>query len=156
VNASHTAAPASTPSETPTTQPLKATRTATPASPLAEPQIAAKLQQQAGRTTLNVVLQDERLGRVALQLVERGGWIETAIRASDPRTAQALSNGAAGLIDLLQQRGLTLAGSGASAWDAQEGQRRDNPQRDHESHRRRFRLRRSGGEFEGALARAEI
>jgi hypothetical protein len=106
---------------------------------------------------LNVVLQDERLGRVALQLVERGGWIETAIRASDPRTAQTLSNSAAGLFEALQQRGLTLAaGNGAAAWDAQEGQRRDNPQREPESQRRRFRLRRSGGEFEGALARAEV
>ncbi len=121
-----------------------------------EPAISAELQQENRRTTLNVVLQDERLGRVALQLVERGGWIETAIRASDPRTVQLLSNGAAGLLEALQHGGLSLAaGNGASAWDAQEGQRRDNPQRDQESQRKRFRLRRSGGEFEGALARAE-
>jgi hypothetical protein len=89
--------------------------------------------------------------------VERGGWIETAIRASDPRTAQTLSHGAAGLFEALQQRGLTLAaGGGGGAWDTQEGQRKDDPQRDQEAHRRRFRLRRRGGEFEGALARAEV
>jgi hypothetical protein len=138
-------------------QPPEATRPVAAAIPPGEPVIAAKLHQQSGRTTLNVVLQDERLGRVALQIVERGGWIETAIRASDPRTAQSLSHGAAGLFEALQQRGLTLAaGTGASPWDAREGQRRDNPQRDQESQRRRFRLRRSGGEFEGALARAEV
>ncbi len=131
---------------------------ASSASPSRTLEVAAQLQQQHGRTTLNVVLHDERLGRVALQLVERGGWIETAIRASEPRTAHALSNGAAGLFDALQQRGLTFTTSGgsASAWDAQEGQRRDNPQRDRESQGRRFRLRRSTGEFAGALARAEV
>lgn len=137
-------------------QPIQEARPIAARNLPSESAIAAKLQQETGKTTLNVVLQDERLGRVALQLVERGGWIETVIRASDPRTAQALSNSAAALFETLQQRGLMPASSsGASSWDAQEGQRKDNPQREQESQRRRFRLRRSGGEFEGALARAE-
>lgn len=144
--------------EIPAARPRDATPPAAAAQPPNAPEIGATLRQQSGRTTLHVVLQDERLGRLALQLVERGGWIEAAIRASDPRTAQTLSNGAAGLFDALQQRGLALAtgGGAASAWDAQEGQRRENPQRDQEPQGRRFRLRRNAGEFEGALARAEI
>ena len=151
-------AQASMPAEPPPARPREETRPIASANPPNAPEIAAKLQQQSGRTTLNIVLQDERLGRVALQLVERGGWIETAIRASDPRTAQTLSNGAAGLFEALQQRGLALAtgGGASSAWDAQEGQRRDNPQRDQESQGRRFRLRRNAGQFEGALMRAEV
>jgi hypothetical protein len=156
-NAPHMTAPANMPAETSPARPREEMRPLPSATPPSAPEIAAKLQQQSGRTTLNVVLQDERLGRVALQLVERGGWIETAIRASDPRTAQTLSHGAAGLFEALQQRGLALTtGGGASAaWDAQEGQRRDNPQRDQELQGRRFRFRRNAGEFEGALARAE-
>lgn len=151
-------AQANIPAEPSPARPPEEARPVASVKPPSEPEIAAKLQQQSGRTTLSVVLQDERLGRVALQLVERGGWIETAIRASDARTAQTLANGAAALFEALQQRGLALAAGGgaSSAWDASDGQRRDNPQRDQESQRRRFRLRRNAGEFEGALARAEL
>src|SRR5690606_15984481 len=99
-NAPQIAAPTSSvPLQASTEEPQEAPRPLAAPNPSSEPEIAAKLQQQNGRTTLNVVLQDERLGRVALQLVERGGWIETAIRASDPRTAQTLSNNAAGLFE---------------------------------------------------------
>jgi hypothetical protein len=135
-------------------RPLVETRPAAGTGPASEPEVSAKLQQQGARTTLNVVLQDERLGRVALQLVERGGWIDTAIRASDPRTAHTLSNGAAGLFEALQQRGLTLA-AGASPWDAQEGQRRENAHSDQEPRKRRLRVRR-GAEFQGAWATAQV
>jgi hypothetical protein len=125
-------------------------------SPLAEdPQLTANLQQQASRTTLNVVMHDDRLGRVALQLIERGGWIETAVRASDPRAVQVLSNATSGLLETLQQRGITaIAAGGSAAWDAQEGQRRDNPHRDQDPQRRRLRVHRQGQEFIGALAQA--
>lgn len=129
---------------------------APPSAPLAEePALNAQIQQQASRTTLNVVMHDDRMGRVALQLIERGGWVETAIRTSDPRGAQVLSNATAGLIETLQQRGVTaMAAGGSAAWDAQEGQRRDNPHRDQDPQRRRLRVRRQGQEFIGALAQA--
>ena len=54
-----------------------------------------------------------------------------------------------------QQRGISaLAPGGATAWDSQEGQRRDNPHREQEAQRRRLRVRRQGQEFIGALAQA--
>jgi hypothetical protein len=120
-----------------------------------DPLVSAKLNQQAARTTLNVVIHDDRLGRVALQLVERGGWIDTAIRASDPRGVQLLASATSGLVEALQQRGISaLASGGATAWDSQDGQRRDNPHREQEPQRRRLRVRRQGQEFIGALAHA--
>ncbi len=126
-----------------------------PAPPVENPLVSAKLNQQAARTTLNVVIHDDRLGRVALQLVERGGWIDTAIRASDPRGAQLLTSATSGLVEALQQRGISaLTPGGATAWDSQEGQHRDNPHREQEPQRRRLRVRRQGQEFIGALAQA--
>ena len=139
---------------TPLRQPVSEP-SAVPTPPVEYPLVSAKLNQQGARTTLNVVIHDDRLGRVALRLVERGGWIDTAIRASDPRGAQLLASATSGLVEALQQRGiLALASGGATAWDSQEGQRRDNPHREQEPQRRRLRVRRQGQEFISTLAQA--
>lgn len=125
--------------------------------PAQEALVTAKLQQLPNRTTLTVVVHDDHLGRVALQLVDRGGWVETVIRASDPHMAQTLSNATGGLLETLQQRGInTFSGGSTTAWDAQEEQRRDNPHRDQEQQRRRLRTRRQEQQFTRLWAQAVV
>jgi len=87
----------------------------------------AALQKTHAGHRLNLVVQDDRLGRVALRLVERGGILETIVRAQHARTGRALSEGLPYLIESLAARGVEASPAGespAGGWQ-QEAQRQD-------------------------------
>jgi flagellar hook-length control protein FliK len=65
---------------------------------------------------LNLLLQDDRLGRIALRMVDRAGLIHAVVRTDGTRVAQLLSESLPALVDSLAQRGLL------ASWTSTQGE----------------------------------
>ncbi len=70
-------------------------------------QVAAAQVSRAGNATrLTVIVEDDRLGSVALRLAERHGGVEVVLRADNPATARQFQSSLPQLYENLLQRGL--------------------------------------------------
>ena len=103
----------------------------------------ASLARRARGAEMNIVLNDDRLGRVSLRLVERSGLVDAIVRTNTTRTAQALSESLPALIESLSRGGLQAAAASASAPGGgldrreEEGQRRNKQSREPDLETRR-------------------
>ena len=85
---------------------------------------------------LNVILNDERMGRVVVQLSERAGLVEAMVRSDNSRTRQLLAGELPALFDSLSRHGLradeTAMGHESSergrSFDPREGRSRHQGQ----------------------------
>ncbi len=76
---------------------------------------------------MNLLLSDDRIGRISVRLVERGGVIDTLVRTDSTRASHLFTEGLPSLLESLAQRGLQASHSGAGhffgSWeDAQSRQ----------------------------------
>ncbi len=76
---------------------------------------------------MNLLLSDDRIGRMSVRLVERGGVIDTLVRTDSTRASHLFTEGLPSLLESLAQRGLQASHSGAGhflgSWeDAQSRQ----------------------------------
>jgi flagellar hook-length control protein FliK len=84
---------------------------------------------------IQVLMQDERLGRIALRMVDRAGLIHAVVRTEGTQTAQVLSDSLPALLESLSQRGLlatwtSTQSDGQPQADPRQGQprrQRDSP-----------------------------
>lgn len=67
---------------------------------------AASLERNLGVSRLNVILNDERMGRVVVRLSERAGLVEAMVRSDNSRTRQLLAGELPALFDSLSRHGL--------------------------------------------------
>ena len=87
----------------------------------------AALHRKVDSHQMNLVLSDDRIGRMSVRLVERGGVIDTLVRTDSARASHLFTEGLPSLIESLAQRGLQASTSGAGhflgSWeDAQSRQ----------------------------------
>ena len=87
----------------------------------------AALHRKVDSHQMNLVLSDDRIGRMSVRLVERGGVIDTLVRTDSARASHLFTEGLPSLIESLAQRGLQASNSGAGhflgSWeDAQSRQ----------------------------------
>ena len=79
---------------------------------------------------INVLLQDDQLGRIALRVVDRAGLIHAVLKTDGARAAQLISESLPALLESLSQRGLLASwtsgqGAGQSQpFDLRQGQPR--------------------------------
>jgi hypothetical protein len=66
----------------------------------------ADFDRREDQTRFQLVLRDDRLGRVSLNLTERAGLIDLMVRADRPATARTLQDSLPALVDSLAQRNL--------------------------------------------------
>ena len=62
---------------------------------------------------MNLLLSDDRIGRMSVRLVERGGVIDTLVRTDSARASHLFTEGLPSLLESLAQRGLQASHSGA-------------------------------------------
>lgn len=67
---------------------------------------ASEFRRGANSTRLTLVVEDDRLGSLAVRLAERGGGVEVMLRADNPTTAKQFQNSLPQLYENLLQRGL--------------------------------------------------
>ena len=67
---------------------------------------AASFERNLGVSRLNVMLNDERMGRVVVRLSERAGLVEAMVRSDNSRTRQLLAGELPALFDSLSRHGL--------------------------------------------------
>ncbi len=87
----------------------------------------AALHRKIDSHQMNLLLSDDRIGRMSVRLVERGGVIDTLVRTDSTRASQLFTEGLPSLLESLAQRGLQASNSGAGhflgSWeDAQSRQ----------------------------------
>lgn len=83
---------------------------------------AAQVERRSGLTRMNIVIQDQSIGRVAIRMVERAGTVDTMIRANTPVTAQRISDQIPLLLESLSEKGMqTHSAAGGNLFDEQEG-----------------------------------
>jgi hypothetical protein len=80
-------------------------------------------------------MEDDRLGRIALRLVDRAGLIHAVVRTDGARTAQVISESLPALLESLSQRGLpsSWALPPSSGSDQPPGSRPDQQRRQRQS-----------------------
>ncbi|MBI1358344.1 MAG: hypothetical protein GC160_28750 [Acidobacteria bacterium] len=132
-------APAASPEPTPS-RPLAGSPAAEPkpAAP-AEPStqvVASEVRRTGDATQLRVLVEDDRLGSLALRLAERGGGVEVMLRAENPAAARQLQQGLPALYDSLLQRGFqTDARSWTPSSGSDGGRQQQHQQQDQERER---------------------
>jgi hypothetical protein len=77
---------------------------------------AATLANASGAQRLQVLLQDDQLGRISLRMVDRAGLIQAVVRTDGARAAQLISESLPVLLESLAQRGLP------ASWTSSQGQ----------------------------------
>jgi flagellar hook-length control protein FliK len=82
---------------------------------------AATLANASGAQRLQVLLQDDQLGRISLRLVDRAGLIQAVVRTDGARAAQLINESLPVLIESLAQRGLP------ASWMSSQGQSQEQP-----------------------------
>ena len=87
----------------------------------------AALYRKIDSNQMNLLLSDDRIGRMSVRLVERGGVINTLVRTDSTRASHLFTEGLPSLLESLAQRGLQASHSGAGhffgSWeDAQSRQ----------------------------------
>ena len=87
----------------------------------------AALHRKIDSHQMNLLLSDDRIGRMSVRLVERGGVIDTLVRTDSTRASHLFTEGLPSLLESLAQRGLQASHSGAGhflgSWeDAQSRQ----------------------------------
>ncbi len=87
----------------------------------------AALHRKIDSHQMNLLLSDDRIGRISVRLVERGGVIDTLVRTDSTRASHLFTEGLPSLLESLAQRGLQASHSGAGhflgSWeDAQSRQ----------------------------------
>ena len=111
-----------------------------PPQPADAPRIASSEIRRAGEAThLRLLIEDDRLGSLALRLSERGGGVEVVLRADSPSAARQLQQGLPGWHELLAQRGLQVEIRGwspSTGSDSDRNQQRQDQQR-HDQQRER-------------------
>jgi flagellar hook-length control protein FliK len=70
---------------------------------------------------MSVLLEDDRLGRIALRMVDRGGLIHAVVRTEGSTAARVLSESLPALLESLSQRGLL------ASWSSAQGEGQDSP-----------------------------
>jgi flagellar hook-length control protein FliK len=80
---------------------------------------------EAGSTVqrINVLMQDDHLGRIALRMVDRAGLIHAVVRTDSPHAAQTLTESLPGLLESLSHKGLP------ASWTSPQGEGQE-PQAD--------------------------
>ena len=93
---------------------------------------------------MNLLLSDDRIGRISVRLVERGGVIDTLVRTDSTRASHLFTEGLPSLLDSLAHRGLQASHSGAGhflgSWDdaqSRQGGRYRPPRHPQRQSRRR-------------------
>ena len=66
----------------------------------------ASLQKKLNANRMNVLLQDERLGRVVVRLTERAGLVDAMVRADSTRAREVIAENLPSLMESLSRRGL--------------------------------------------------
>ena len=66
----------------------------------------ASLQKKLGANRMNVLLHDERLGRIVVRLTERAGLVDAMVRADSTRAREVIAEHLPSLIESLGRRGL--------------------------------------------------
>ncbi|MEX2301162.1 MAG: hypothetical protein WD733_09510 [Bryobacterales bacterium] len=82
---------------------------------------AAALANASGAQRLQVLLQDDQLGRISLRMVDRAGLIQAVVRTDGARAAQLISESLPVLLESLAQRGLP------ASWMSSQGQSHEQP-----------------------------
>jgi hypothetical protein len=70
---------------------------------------------------MNVVIEDDRLGRIALRMVDRGGLIHAVVRTEGAPAARVMSESLPALLESLSQRGLL------ASWISAQGEGEAQP-----------------------------
>ena len=103
----------------------------------------AALHRKIDSNQMNLLLSDNRIGRMSVRLVERGGVIDTLVRTDSTRASHLFTEGLPSLLESLAQRGLQASNSGAGHFlnardDAQpqHGGRYRPPRHPHRQNRR--------------------
>ena len=116
----------------------------------------AALHRKIDSSQMNLLLSDDRIGRMSVRLVERGGVINTLVRTDSTRASHLFTEGLPSLLESLAHRGLQASNSGAGhflgSWeDAQsrQGGRYRPPRHPHRQSRR-------GGSESGRVFRLEF
>ena len=116
----------------------------------------AALHRKIDSHQMNLLLSDDRIGRMSVRLVERGGVINTLVRTDSTRASHLFTEGPPSLLESLAHRGLQASNSGAGhflgSWeDAQsrQGGRYRPPRHPHRQSRR-------GGSETGRVFRLEF
>lgn len=86
---------------------------------------AASLERNLGVSRLNVILNDERMGRVVVRLSERAGLVEAMVRSENSRTRQVLAGELPALVDSLSRHGLRAAETAMGQESAERGRHFD-------------------------------
>lgn len=115
---------------------------AAPTAPSAE-RVEAAMQVQASEvrrtgdaTRLTVVVEDDRLGSLALRIAERSGGVDVVLRADNPAAARQFQNSLPQLYENLFYRGLQ---PDARAWTPTAGGDADRQQQDQQNRERESR-----------------
>ncbi len=103
----------------------------------------AALHRKIDSHQMNLLLSDDRIGRMSVRLVERGGVIDTLVRTDSTRASHLFTGGLPSLLESLAQRGLQASNAGAGHFlgareDAQpqQGGRYRPPRHPHRQNRR--------------------
>jgi hypothetical protein len=81
----------------------------------------ASLQKKAEVHQLDLLLQDDRVGRVSLRLTERAGLVDAMLRADSVRGREMLLESLPSLLDALARRGLEPSLEGGNEGQARSG-----------------------------------
>ncbi len=73
----------------------------------------AALHRKIDSHQMNLLLSDNRIGRMSVRLVERGGVIDTLVRTDSTRASHLFTEGLPSLLESLAQRGLQVSNAGA-------------------------------------------
>jgi hypothetical protein len=92
---------------------------------------AATLANELGAQRMNVVMQDDQLGRISLRMVDRAGLIQAVVRTDGARAAHMISESLPVLLESLSQRGLSASwtSSQGQGYDQQSDPRQGQPRR---------------------------
>ena len=103
----------------------------------------AALHRKIDSHQMNLLLSNDRIGRMSVRLVERGGVINTLVRTDSTRASHLFTEGLPSLLESLAQRGLQASNAGAGHFlgareDAQpqQGGRYRPPRHPHRQNRR--------------------
>ena len=78
----------------------------------------ASLQKKLGANRMNVLLHDERLGRIVVRLTERAGLVDAMVRADSTRAREVIAEHLPSLIESLGRRGLQAFASANGGQDS--------------------------------------
>ena len=77
----------------------------------------ASLQKKLDANRMNILLQDERLGRVVVRLTERAGLVDAMVRADSTRAREVIAENLPSLMESLSRRGLQAFASTGGGHD---------------------------------------